>query len=273
MEIVSINKILLVLFTFVYNRRNENNQETFLWADNFFCHNCANHRFCNKHHNWRFFICLSTPFQYHRANCKYILRIKLFFSYDLSKISFYAIDYPFLQGITMIMNNFLFLGIFLYCFGIALLFCYGYFKSNQKIKIFAYPTPLFLSFFFILPVNLPKFFMAWAYLLFLFFSYLYLYNTIKKTIFERFPFLCDKISKKELPEPGKTINLVDYGLSERQVEIIKKYETGISNYKELAVFFITSESTIKQEMSRICKIFGVENARILFILLQQYNIE
>ena len=48
---------------------------------------------------------------------------------------------------------------------------------------------------------------------------------------------CDKISKKELPEPGKTINLVDYGLSERQVEIIKKYETGISNYKELAVFF------------------------------------
>ena len=29
-EVVSINKILLVLFTFVYNRRNENNQETFL---------------------------------------------------------------------------------------------------------------------------------------------------------------------------------------------------------------------------------------------------
>lgn len=43
--------------------------------------------------------------------------------------------------------------------------------------------------------------------------------------------------------------------------------------KNLQFFFITSESTIKQEMSRICKIFGVENARILFILLQQYNIE
>ena len=199
--------------------------------------------------------------------------LSCFFLMIFPKFRFMQSIILFLQGITMIMNNFLFLGIFLYCFGIALLFCYGYFKSNQKIKIFAYPTPLFLSFFFILPVNLPKFFMAWAYLLFLFFSYLYLYNTIKKTIFERFPFLCDKISKKELPEPGKTINLVDYGLSERQVEIIKKYETGISNYKELAVFFITSESTIKQEMSRICKIFGVENARILFILLQHYNIE
>lgn len=114
--------------------------------------------------------------------------------------------------------------------------------------------------------------MALAYTLFLLFSYIHLYNCIKSHLFDLFPFLSTKISTAILPTPGNIINFSEYGLSERQEKIIKEFLKDETNYKQLAETFITSESTIKQEMKRICKIFGVENAAMLKLLFKQYNI-
>ena len=178
----------------------------------------------------------------------------------------------FIQGIILTLNNMIFLGIFLYCFGISLLFCYGYLKTKKQQKLIFSVIPLFLTLFAIIPTSASTFFMALAYTLFLLFSYIHLYNCIKSHLFDLFPFLSTKISTAILPTPGNIINFSEYGLSERQEKIIKEFLKDETNYKQLAETFITSESTIKQEMKRICKIFGVENAAMLKLLFKQYNI-
>lgn len=179
----------------------------------------------------------------------------------------------FVQGIVMSLNNMIFLGVFLYCLGIVLLFCYGYLKSNHAIKITVCTIVLLISFLPILHKSVFMFCMALAYLFFVLFSYFHLYFVIKNNLFELFPFLADKISNAELPEPGSTIKLADYGLSERQITVIKEYKKGTANYKKLADSLYTSESTIKQDMSKICKNLGVKNAGMLLPVLNQYNVE
>lgn len=179
----------------------------------------------------------------------------------------------FVQGIVMTLNNMIFLGVFLYCLGIVLLFCYGYLKSKQTAKIAVCTIVLFISFLPILYKSTFTFCMALAYLFFVLFSYFHLYFVIKENLLELFPFLADKISNRELPEPGSAIKLADYGLSERQITIIKEYKKGAANYKKLAGSLYTSESTIKQEMSKICKNLGVKNVEMLLLVLNQYEIE
>ena len=179
----------------------------------------------------------------------------------------------FLQGITMTLNNLIFLGVFLYCLGIVLLFCYGYIKTQNIKKNFLFTIPILLCFFLILPTSKSSFFMAWAFSLFILCSYFHLYNTIKNSIFDLFPFLSGKISSRDMPETGSSIKLSDYGLSERQIDILRKYLQDSSSYKELAETFLISESSIKKEMATICKNMGVKNTDILSILLQQYKIE
>ena len=178
----------------------------------------------------------------------------------------------FIQGILMTLNNIIFLGVFLYCLGIALLFCYGYLKLKFK-KIIYCIIPLCIFFFPILYKCVFTFLMTFAYLFFILFSYFHLYSIIKNNLFELFPFLSKKISNIELPEPGNTLNLTDFGLSERQIKLIKEYKKEKTNYKKLADAFYTSESTIKQDMSKICKSLGVKNVDILLFLLNQYYLE
>lgn len=192
-----------------------------------------------------------------------------FFLVIFPKFRFLQSAVLFIQGIVMTLNNLIFLGVFLYTFGIALLYCYGYLKSKCNIKISVCMILLFISFLPILFKNDFNFFMAIAYSLFLLFSYSHLYLIVKDNLFELFPFLADKISEVNLPEPGGTINR----LSGRQINLVKKYKKGNASYKLLADDFQTSESTIKQEMSKICKFLGVKNIEILLFLLQQYEME
>lgn len=196
-----------------------------------------------------------------------------FFLVIFPKFRFLQSVVLFIQGIVMTLNNLIFLGVFLYSFGIALLYCYGYLKSKCNIKITVCMILLYISF---LPIYFKSnfyFFMAIAYSLFLLFSYSHIYLIVKDNLFELFPFLADKISEVNLPEPGGTVNLASYGLSDRQINLVKKYKKGKVSYKLLADDFKTSESTIKQEMSKICKFLGVKNIEVLLFLLQQYEVE
>lgn len=179
----------------------------------------------------------------------------------------------FTQGIVMTLNNLIFLGVFLYCFGIVLLYCYGYLKSKKNLKIVVCMIFLLISFLPILFKNDSNFFMAIAYSFFILFSYFHLYSVIKENLFGLFPFLANKITDVKFPEPGGTINLVGYGLSERQINLVKEYKKENASYRRLADDFKTSESTIKQEMSKICRLLGVRNAEVLLLLLQQYDME
>ncbi len=179
----------------------------------------------------------------------------------------------FVQGVVMTLNSLIFLGVFLYCFGVVLLFCYGYLKSKRNLKIGVCMAFLLVSFLPILIQNKFIFFMAVAYSFFILFSYFHLYFIIRGNLFKLFPFLANRISDVKLPEPGGTLNLACYGLSERQINLVKNYKKGNANYKHLADNLKTSESTIKQEMSKICKFLGVRNSDVLLLLLQQYEME
>lgn len=192
-----------------------------------------------------------------------------FFLVAFPKFRFLQSIVSFIQGIAMTLNNIMFLGVFLYIFGLVLFFCYGYIK--KIINALLLLLPLLLSIFLFLPESKSKFFMAFVYLLFVIFSFFHLYNTVKDNLFSLFPFLANKISNVNLPVPGSKLVLKNYDFSERQIEIIKIFKDGETNYKNLSNTFITSESTIKREMSEICKKLGVENSSMLKILLNQYT--
>ena len=179
----------------------------------------------------------------------------------------------FVQGIIMTLNNIIFLGIYLYYFGIVLLFCNGYLKNNKTVKITVCLIPLFLSFIPISYTNIHTFYMTFAFSLFLCFSYFYIYVKTKQNLFELFPFLANKISSKQLPEAGSKLHLSEYGLTERQIKILIEFINDSENYKTISEHLILSISTVKQEMAAICKYFDVKNIEVLRLLLQQYELE
>lgn len=200
-------------------------------------------------------------------SCATICFVLVFFY----KIRFMQSVVLFIQGITMTLNNLMFLGLYLYFFGIALLFCYGYLKTDIRKKVVLCLVPLFLSLFVILPVSRSKFFMATAYSLFLTFAFSHIYNVLKNSLFDLFPFLSKKISKIDLPHPENWLRLSEYGISGRQSKLVEEFLNGETNYKKLAEIFIISESTVKREMAEICRKLGVENATMLRLLLNQYS--
>lgn len=68
-------------------------------------------------------------------SCAAICLVLVFFY----KIRFMQSVVLFIQGITMTLNNLMFLGLYLYFFGIALLFCNGYFKTDIRKKSYHLP--------------------------------------------------------------------------------------------------------------------------------------
>ena len=114
--------------------------------------------------------------------------------------------------------------------------------------------------------------MAVFFLLFVAFSYIYIYWKIRQNLFELFPFLANKITDKQMPEPGSKLNLLDFELTDRQINILKSYINDSKNYKAIGEKFYLSESLVKKEMVNICKCFGVQSIEVLLLLLQQYEI-
>lgn len=196
-----------------------------------------------------------------------------FFLAVFPKFRFLQTVVLFVQGIAMTLNNLIFLGIFLYCLGIVLLFCYGYLKSGKNIKILVCAVLLLLSLLPILFKDVSAFFMACAYAFFILFSYFHLYLVIKNNFIDLFPFLGEKISSMKLPEYGGKLRLSEFGISERQMQLLARYKKGNKKYKDLASCFCISESSVKHEMAKFCKKFGVKNVDSLIALLNLYRIE
>ena len=113
-----------------------------------------------------------------------------------------------------------------------------------------------------------------AYSLFITFMYFYIYGAVFKSLLSLFPISAKHISSLNLPDFGTSLNLTEFGLSERQIKIVKKKtKTNSTSYKELADAAITSESTIKKDMLEIFKKLGVENSTSLKFFLSLYKIE
>ena len=178
----------------------------------------------------------------------------------------------FLQGIVMTLDGIIFLGVFLYSIGIVMLFCYQYLEKNIKLKLGIIFSIWFISLTALIRNHLLNFLMAVSYTFFLMFIYIYLYNIIKHSLLRLFPITALNLSSITLPEVGTVLDLNQFGLSERQILLVREFSKTRASYKELAEKVIISESTVKKEMIEIFRKLGVKNLTSLSFLLSQYKI-
>ena len=76
-----------------------------------------------------------------------------------------------------------------------------------------------------------------------------------------------------LPERGSKIHLEEFGLSERQINLVKDYLINKTGYKELGQKYFMSTSTVKKDMNDVFKKFDVKNINELYLLLIQFEVE
>ena len=82
----------------------------------------------------------------------------------------------------------------------------------------------------------------------------------------------DKLRLNEIFELIK-IHLEEFGLSERQINLVKDYLINKTGYKELGQKYFMSTSTVKKDMNDVFKKFDVKNINELYLLLIQYEVE
>ncbi|HZK20441.1 MAG TPA: helix-turn-helix transcriptional regulator, partial [Treponemataceae bacterium] len=154
------------------------------------------------------------------------------------------------------------------------LFCEGFFKTKIKIKII-----LLSSFWILILITLSHYGwdrVVYAFVVFIFMvSFFYcLYDMLREQLCFLLPKADINRSKNSVPLPlaGSVLYLSDYGLTKRQIQLINDILETSATYTELGDKYYASTSTIKKDMSRIHKIFGVQNRENLKILLLQYKI-
>ena len=124
----------------------------------------------------------------------------------------------------------------------------------------------------LIPFGTERMILSYAAICFFCAFYYHIYKKMKNALANYLPpSMVD--SEINLPEPGNPISLSDYNLSNRQKEILSEYLKYGTSYKNLAQKFIVSESTVKTEMARIQKQFGVKNREDLRVLLLQYELK
>lgn len=167
-------------------------------------------------------------------------------------------------------TNYETLGTILFIILLSFLFINGFFKSHIYLKFFFLIIFWLITLIGVFPFGLHRTILAYVSTIFFVSVCIYLYEFLKDDLASFFPavnVICSKF-----PSPGSQINLLDYGLTERQIELIKEILYGNTSYQVMADKFITSISTIKGEMSKVYKLLEVDNREELRILLLQYKI-
>lgn len=178
----------------------------------------------------------------------------------------------FVQAIFTIFTGYEIIGIFLYSALIIKLFCNGFFKNHLILKAFGIIFIWLVSILGLIPFGWSRLILAYASIFFFCTFYYYIYRKLENQLSNFLP--PSKVETQiNLPEPGTKIHLEDFGLSERQIEFVSDYIKNGITYKEIAVKYIVSLSTVKSEMAKVFKKFGVSSKEDLRILLLQYKLE
>lgn len=190
------------------------------------------------------------------------------------KISWKKIQYAilFIEAVCTILTGYELLGIFLYSALLIKLFSDGFFINHFYLKL-TILLLIWLSLILgLIPFGTERMILSYAAICFFCAFYYHIYKKMKNALANYLPpSMVD--SEINLPEPGNPISLSDYNLSNRQKEILSEYLKYGTSYKNLAQKFIVSESTVKTEMARIQKHFGVKNREDLRVLLLQYELK
>lgn len=177
----------------------------------------------------------------------------------------------FVQGICTTLTGYEVLGTFLYSAMFIILFCNKYFTTNTKKKLIPLIICWIITLLSLIPFGIQRFIFELIISAFFAGFYAYIYKKLEDYISVLTP--VKYIEFEFLPEKGSLLDLADYGLSERQIKLVKDYMDNRLSYKELSDKYYISVSTVKKDMATVFVKFGVKNINDLYILLSQYIIK
>lgn len=189
----------------------------------------------------------------------------------------------FIQAISTTCTGFETLGTFLYSAVIILLFVNGFFKTYLRGKIITIIlvwTLILVGYAFYVLKNghfcrraFYRLALEVSVSMFFFGFYFYIYKRMESLLVTLVPAKSNISSHSDLPAAGTTLHLSNYGLTERQINLVLSYLTTQKSYEELSEQFYISKSTVKKDMTEIFEKFGVSNIKELHILLLQYIVK
>ena len=178
------------------------------------------------------------------------------------------------ESIFNVLSGYDVLGNFLYMALILYLFCSGFFKTNIKLKAALLGGSWVLVLLTLVHFGLNRAIFGIVIFIFMFAFFLCLYDMLKDQLSFLLPKTEINRSKDSvvLPPAGSSLHLSDYGLTERQINLVIDTIETTATYIELGEKYYTSPSAVKKNMSKVYRIFGVKNKEMLRVLLLQYKV-
>ena len=174
-----------------------------------------------------------------------------------------------IQSIYDVLTGYEILGLFHFLFLLLILFCRGFFKTKLLLKISMLLFSWFLILLTLISFGIDRFLFALVVTFFMISAFIYIHYLL----IDKLSYLMPQIySAKINISNGTSLNLSELGFTDRQIQCIVFCQNQELTYKELADKLYTSESTIKAEMSKIYKKFGVKNREGLNLLLSRYEL-
>lgn len=162
------------------------------------------------------------------------------------------------------------LGIFFFYAAIILIIIYDQFSKKSVVKAHILLIFHFIAITLMYTHGWSKTFIAY----FTSFFYATFYSCIYKYLKSEFCIIPANVSENNLLKVGRgnKINLSEYKLTERQINLIIDTINLNLSYKDLSEKYFISISTVKKDFAEVFKIFNVTNINELKILLMQFQI-
>ena len=169
------------------------------------------------------------------------------------------------------------LGVFLFYASLVIILVENKFNFRLQLSSILLTTALFVvhlvTIFFSYPHGWVRTLIAFGSTMFIgaFFTWIYAYLKEKFSCF--FPTNVTKNETIGVRIPGSELKLSEYGLTERQINLVIDYIYCNMNYKKLSEKYAMSLSLVKKEFNEVFKIFNVSKIEELYILLLQYQLK
>lgn len=185
-----------------------------------------------------------------------------------------------IQSISTALTGYEVLGTFLYAALSILLFVNGFFKTHikEKIHIIGFIWAFVMVGYGVFCIRnedslhkgVQRMLLEITISVFFFGFYYYVYKKLEALLVTLVPAKPVINPDLNLPKIGSELKLSNYGLTERQVNLVLEYLSTQNNYEALGEKFFISKSTVKKDMTEVFNKFGVCNLKDLHILLLQY---
>ena len=164
------------------------------------------------------------------------------------------------------------LGVFLFYVSYILLYCKGYLVKNYITKT------LILSAYHIICIACVwthgpvKFCITLGSSAMFCVFYIWVYDILKAKLSCIFPVSVSNNPVIKNKQPGSKVFLSEYGLTERQINMILDNLQNNLSYKELSEKYYVSISTVKKDFSEVFQVFNVGKLEELHLLLLSYQV-